>query len=225
MRRFTSIVLCVILAISLNVAAERGYFHYQSHGMKYEQTTQDEETFVRRINKEGACQDLPQDMAGICVEDCSGDSDCEGNFKCCSNGCGIQCQKPVAEKQCSIACNKMYDPVCGTDGVTYGNECTLRYLKCTRNQDFIHQKNEGECPHHRRVGPCEQEKNLKLDRASMVGQTTPRCDNKGFYRPMQCSGSIGSCWCVTREGLQVTEAEGVMINSDEDCLEFLMEQK
>ena len=34
-------------------------------------------------------------MIGICVEMCSDDSSCDGNKKCCSNGCGHTCMEPV----------------------------------------------------------------------------------------------------------------------------------
>uniref|UniRef100_A0A8C1XHM9 WAP domain-containing protein n=1 Tax=Cyprinus carpio TaxID=7962 RepID=A0A8C1XHM9_CYPCA len=42
--------------------------------------------------KPGSC---PKPVgAGVCVEKCSGDSNCPNNQKCCSNGCGHQCMAP-----------------------------------------------------------------------------------------------------------------------------------
>ena len=32
---------------------------------------------------------------GTCVEECSNDMDCQGQWKCCSNGCGHTCVDPV----------------------------------------------------------------------------------------------------------------------------------
>ncbi|CAJ1331190.1 unnamed protein product [Effrenium voratum] len=48
--------------------------------------------------KELGCPALEKHAVGICVEECSDDSDCEAAGKaghsCCSNGCGHACMKP-----------------------------------------------------------------------------------------------------------------------------------
>ncbi|KAG7462833.1 hypothetical protein MATL_G00188960 [Megalops atlanticus] len=35
------------------------------------------------------------------------------------------------------------------------------------------------------------------------GQYVPTCDALGAYEPTQCHGSIGQCWCVDRNGLEI----------------------
>lgn len=36
-----------------------------------------------------------------------------------------------------------------------------------------------------------------------VGQFIPECDENGDYRPVQCFGSTGQCWCVDRNGQEI----------------------
>ena len=38
----------------------------------------------------------------ICVIDCNGDDECDGNMLCCSNGCGRLCTEPVVDCAVSI---------------------------------------------------------------------------------------------------------------------------
>ena len=46
-------------------------------------------------SKPGMCPHVSADTVGICVEECSSDSQCSGDLKCCSNGCGHTCQTGV----------------------------------------------------------------------------------------------------------------------------------
>ncbi len=41
------------------------------------------------------CPRVTQSQAGICVSECTSDSDCFDDKKCCGNGCGMVCQYPV----------------------------------------------------------------------------------------------------------------------------------
>ena len=43
-------------------------------------------------NKPGSC---PPATVGTCVEACNSDNSCQGDQKCCSNGCGHVCTNPV----------------------------------------------------------------------------------------------------------------------------------
>ena len=44
--------------------------------------------------KPGMCPSTDS-MLGICVEECSSDTDCQDKHKCCSNGCGRTCTDPI----------------------------------------------------------------------------------------------------------------------------------
>ena len=51
--------------------------------------------------KSGECPNT-EGMNGICVEQCTADDSCEGEQKCCSNGCGHTCMAPVPVGECQL---------------------------------------------------------------------------------------------------------------------------
>ena len=58
--------------------------------------------------------------------------------------CAVSKDRKSVECKCRIGCFTVHDPVCGTDGNTYGNECTMKNMAC------LHKKNitmayKGEC--------------------------------------------------------------------------------
>ncbi|CAK4374113.1 unnamed protein product [Aphanomyces euteiches] len=56
-----------------------------------------------------------------------------------SNG---TCQE-APKSQCKTACNKIYQPVCGSNGQTYGNDCDLKNAKC--EDPTLTKVSDGEC--------------------------------------------------------------------------------
>lgn len=48
----------------------------------------------------------------------------------------------------------------------------------------------------------------------VVGPYMPSCDEDGFYKPQQCHGSSGQCWCVDRYG---NEVAGSHAHGPADC--------
>ena len=47
---------------------------------------------------------------------------------------------------------------------------------------------------------CEHHRDSAQDGFSLVGALIPECDEEGRYRPLQCHGSTGHCWCVSDQG-------------------------
>ncbi|XP_061034759.1 testican-3-like isoform X2 [Eubalaena glacialis] len=54
--------------------------------------------------------------------------------------------------------------------------------------------------------PCQTELGSvqkQLGVKKLLGQYIPQCDADGYYKPTQCHGSTGQCWCVDRYGREV----------------------
>ena len=56
--------------------------------------------------------------------------------------------------RCDILCTADYDPVCGSDGKTYSNKCSMQAAACPKNLD-ITVAYEGECITKRQID-CEE---------------------------------------------------------------------
>ncbi|XP_071553034.1 agrin-like [Panulirus ornatus] len=83
-----------------------------------------------------------------CGDSCSTDEDCTGNKKCCSGSCGKQCVIPYFKSSrlegCPIPCQGKIEPVCGSDGFTYPNQCRLDSVnECGANR--VYTVSKGAC--------------------------------------------------------------------------------
>ncbi|XP_037795742.1 balbiani ring protein 3-like [Penaeus monodon] len=94
--------------------------------------------------KAGQCPFLVPVLSGHCDLECSDDSHCRGDEKCCSNGCGTQCQQPIVMTACEhqrnllehrareagIPAGRVYLPQCDDEGAFLPTQCHPATLTC-----------------------------------------------------------------------------------------------
>lgn len=69
-----------------------------------------------------------------CVS-CTGSSEACSHFLCPTGGYCVENSAGNPSCHCPL-CGGEWDPVCGSDGVTYTNPCRLRYESCRHNKSL-----------------------------------------------------------------------------------------
>ncbi|XP_043369254.1 testican-3 isoform X6 [Dermochelys coriacea] len=98
-------------------------------------------------------------------------------------------------------------------------QCTKAFFNsCDTYKDSLISNNEWcYCFQRQQDPPCQTElSNIQKQQGGkkLLGQYIPLCDEDGYYKPSQCHGNAGQCWCVDRYGNEVT---GSRTNGAADC--------
>uniref|UniRef100_A0A2K6GIE7 SPARC (osteonectin), cwcv and kazal like domains proteoglycan 3 n=1 Tax=Propithecus coquereli TaxID=379532 RepID=A0A2K6GIE7_PROCO len=87
-------------------------------------------------------------------------------------------------------------------------QCTKAFFNsCDTYKDSLISNNEWcYCFQRQQDPPCHTELSSirrRQGERKLTGQHVPRCDEDGYYKPTQCHGGAGPCWCVDRFGNEV----------------------
>ncbi|XP_072581103.1 testican-3 isoform X2 [Vulpes vulpes] len=98
-------------------------------------------------------------------------------------------------------------------------QCTKAFFNsCDTYKDSLISNNEWcYCFQRQQDPPCQTElSNIQKRQGvkKLLGQYVPVCDEDGYYKPTQCHGSLGQCWCVDRYG---NEVMGSRTSGAADC--------
>ncbi|XP_032915505.1 testican-3 isoform X3 [Catharus ustulatus] len=97
--------------------------------------------------------------------------------------------------------------------------CTRAFFNsCDTYKDSLISNNEWcYCFQRQQDPPCQTElSNIEKQQGGkkLLGQYIPFCDEDGYYKPSQCHGGLGQCWCVDRYG---NEVSGSRTNGAAEC--------
>ncbi|KAM5248760.1 agrin [Ctenodactylus gundi] len=107
--------------------------------------------------------------------------------------CAVKNREPVCE--CRQACTGVYDPVCGSDNVTYGSTCDLEAMACSLGQE-IQVARRGPCDpcgQCRYGALCEAETGRCVCPSECVASAQPVCGSDGHTYASECELHVHAC--------------------------------
>ncbi|MEE6507688.1 hypothetical protein FKM82_028951 [Ascaphus truei] len=137
-----------------------------------------------------------------------------------SSQCKLEYQACISGKQVSVKCEGRCP--CSSNKLRTGSKNNKRvcsdqefreianrlrdWFKALHESGFQNKKTKT-LPRPERNPPCQTElSNIQKPQIGkkLLGYYIPVCDEDGYYKPTQCHGSAGQCWCVDRYGNEVT---------------------
>ncbi|XP_023315420.1 SPARC-related modular calcium-binding protein 1 isoform X3 [Trichogramma pretiosum] len=126
-------------------------------------------------------------------------------------------EEEEGEQQEEIAPALSATAICGSDGVTYPNQCSLASQRCLGLA--VTMRHQGPCldgaePHRSSSSSSQQRPKAATGaalspclqaRATSRGASRIACRPDGSYAPVQCHQSTGYCWCVTAQGRPIPD--------------------
>nr|XP_057941190.1 agrin isoform X4 [Doryrhamphus excisus] len=116
--------------------------------------------------------------------------------KVCEHGavCVVKNNEPVCE--CPEACSQTSDPVCGSDGHSYGSPCEMRAMGCAL-QKAIHIQHKGPCDEacvNCSFGAiCDAQSGLCVCATECVESHQPVCGSDGATYNSECELHVRAC--------------------------------
>ena len=91
-----------------------------------------------------------------------------------------------------INCPQIFDPVCGSDGMTYGSDCSLKLAACQNPFLTIIKQCEGQCPCHPKETSTEHSDN-KICPQICLTEWKPVCGSNGKTYGNDCELERAAC--------------------------------
>ncbi|XP_069893156.1 agrin isoform X3 [Dipodomys merriami] len=133
---------------------------------------------------------IPAKHRGPCAQ---APSPCRGVQ--CAFGATCTVKNGEAVCECQQACSGVYDPVCGSDGVTYGSACELGAMACALGREIrvVRRGPCDRCGQCRFGALCEAETGRCVCPSECVASAQPVCGSDGRTYASECELHVHAC--------------------------------